>query len=423
MLIENRLIVCIANSWDYDPTSKHQIAKILATRNDIVWVNYHGSRRPKISRVDIAGAASALRRVVRGVQRVSPSLVQVTPMVIPGATRPLYKKLHEAMLVTQIRRAIRKTDRGRSLPVQVWSFAPDVPYLVGKFDEECFLYYCVDEYRQFDGFDNERIAEAEDMLIDRADLVVATSEPLLQVRRLRRPDTVLVRHGVDYDHFASVWRSELPAPVDLVGIPKPVFGFFGLIEHWIDCDFLAQVARQRPWYSFVLLGDVKVDVPQLRALPNVHLLGRKPYLELPGYCAHFDAAMLLFAQNAMTRHVNPVKMREYLAAGLAVISTPLPEANRYATPITVAETPESFAQACDRVLQTDYDGRAMDISRSVAHETWKKRVEDLSQIVMGVIRRRRGEACKPAAEVLPERRRTQTVANSDARLVATDEVV
>jgi len=420
-LIKNRLIVCIANSWDYDPTSKHQIARILAKQNDIVWVNYHGSRRPAISRVDIAGAASALRRVARGVQRVSASLVQVTPMVIPGATQPMLKMLHEAMLVAQIRRAIRKADRGRSLPVQIWSFAPDVPYLVGKFGEECFLYYCVDEYRQFEGFDNRRIAEAEDMLIDHADIVVATSEPLLQARRRRRPDTVLVRHGVDYDHFASAWRSKLPMPVDLAGIPKPIFGFFGLIEHWIDCGFLAQVARTRPWYSFVLLGDAKVDVSELRALPNVHLLGRKPYQALPAYSAHFDAAMLLFAQNAMTRHVNPVKMREYLAAGLPVISTPLPEANLYAAPIAVASTPEAFARACDRTLQTNYSGRAMDISRTVVHETWQKRVEGLATIVMGVVHRRPGEASKPVAEVLAGRHRSKTVASPDACPVAADE--
>jgi len=400
-LIENRLIVCIANSWDYDPTSKHQVARLLAKRNDIVWVNYHGSRRPTMSRVDVASAASALRRVARGIQRVSASLVQVTPMVIPGATRPMLTKLHEVMLVAQIRRAIRKVDRGRSLPVQVWSFAPDVPYLVGKFDEECFLYYCVDEYRKFEGFDNERIAAAEDALIDRADIVVATSEPLLEARRRRRPDTVLLRHGVDYDHFASAWRTEPAMPPDLALIPKPVFGFFGLIEHWIDCRFLAAVARQRPWYSFVLLGEAKVDVSELRALPNVHLLGRKPYAELPAYCAHFDAAMLLFAQNGMTRHINPVKMREYLAAGLPVVSTPLPEATRYSAPIKVADTPEAFAQVCDRILQTDYAGRTMDISRTVVGETWQQRVDELSEIVMRTITERRGAAKKPTAQVLP----------------------
>jgi len=422
-LIENRLIVCIANSWDYDPTSKHQIARILATGNEIVWVNYHGSRRPTIRRADLAGAVSALRRVARGVQRVSPSLTQVTPMVIPGATRPMLQKLHERMLVAQIRRAVRKANRGRSLPIQVWSFAPDVPYLVGKFDEECFLYYCVDEYRQFAGFDNRRIAEAEDALVDRADVVVATSEALLDARRRRRSDTVLIRHGVDFDHFASAWRSDLPMPLDLATIPRPVFGFFGLIEHWIDCGFLAEVARQRPWYSFVLIGESKVDVSVLRDLPNIHLLGRRPYHELPAYCAHFDAAMLLFAQNAMTRHVNPIKMREYLAAGLPVVSTPLPEADLYPAPIRTAETAEEFARACDRVLQTKYDGQAMDVSRSVAHETWRQRVEELSEIVMSAVRRRRGEVSKQAADVRVGSSRPRAAFGADAFVAVTEEVV
>lgn len=402
-MIKDRTIVCIANSWDYDPTSKHQVARILAKHNDIVWVNYHGSRRPTMSRVDIAGAASALRRVACGMRRVSDSIVQVTPMVIPGAKRAILRALHEKMLVAQIRRAIRKVNRGRSRPVQVWSFAPDVPYLVGKFGEECFLYYCVDEYREFEGFDSRRIAEAEDALIDRADVVVATSEHLLQARRRRRPDTVLVRHGVDHDHFATAWQSELPMPADIAGIPKPIFGFFGLIEHWIDGRFLAEVARLRPWYSFVLIGEAKVDVSELRGLDNVHLLGRKPYAELPAYCAQFGAAMLLFAQSAMTRHINPVKMREYLAAGLPVVSTPLPEADRYASAITVAPTPEAYARACDQTLTTSYDGQAMDISRIVMGETWKARVDELSEVVTHAVRRRSGEASKRAADLLPSR--------------------
>ena len=88
-MIEGRLIICIANSWDYDPTSKHQIMKILARRNDIVWVNYHGTRRPQASAADFRAAWSAVRRFVRGACRVTPSIVQVTPLVIPGAAQPL----------------------------------------------------------------------------------------------------------------------------------------------------------------------------------------------------------------------------------------------------------------------------------------------------------------------------------------------
>ncbi len=403
-MIQDRLIVCIASSWDYDPTSKHQIIKILSERNEIVWVNYHGSRRPGVNRADMRGAASALRRVVSGVQKATPTISQVTPLVIPGAAHPALKRVHEAMLVAQIRRAVRKTQHGRDLPVQVWSFAPDVPYLVGKFDEECFVYYCVDEYREFQGFHSERIAQAEDELLDRADVVVATSAPLLEARRQRRPDTTLARHGVDYDHFSTAWQQHLPIPADLAELPRPVFGYFGLIEHWVDIELLAQVARARPWFSFVLLGDAKVDVTELRSLSNVHLLGRKPYQQLPAYCAHFDAGLLLFAQNAMTRHVNPVKMREYIAAGLPVISTPLPEAAPYGRSITMASSAEAFALACDRAIQADYAGRAQDISRTVIQETWRARVEELSKLVMGFVAPEVVEASKPTEDVLPKPR-------------------
>jgi len=401
--------VCIASSWDYDPTSKHQIIKILAEKNEIVWVNYHGSRRPAMSRADLFRAGSALRRVARGVQKATPTISQLTPLVIPGAAHPLLKRVHERMLVAQVRRAIRKTQRGRSLPVQVWSFAPDVPYLVGKFDEECFLYYCVDEYREFEGFHAERIAAAEDELLDRADLVVATSTPLVAARRKRRPDTVLARHGVDYDHFSAAWQEHFSVPADLAELPRPVFGYFGLIEHWVNIALLAKVARLRPWFSFVILGDAKVDVSELRSLPNVHLLGRKPYAQLPAYCAHFDAGLLLFAQNAMTRHVNPVKMREYIAAGLPVISTPLPEARAYQRSITTAATPEAFARACDRAIRTDYAGRAQDISRTVVRETWRARVNELSKLVTGFVGSQITEGSKPVSDVLPKRRAKSVV--------------
>ena len=380
-MITDRLIVCIASSWDYDPTSKHQIMKILSSHNHVLWINYHGSRRPRISGVDFVDACAALRRVACGLRQATPSITQLTPMVIPGATRPPLARVHERLLIAQLRRGIQVVSRGQARPIQVWSFAPDVPYLMGAFGEECFVYYCVDEYTHFEGFDSKRIAAAENELIDGADVVITTSEPLLEAKRSRRADVVLVRHGVDYDHFARAWRSALPRPADLATIPGPLFGFFGLIHHWVDCALLAEVARRRPSYSFVLIGDCKSDVSELQALDNVHLLGRRPYEELPAYCAAFDAGMLLFARNAMTRSVNPVKMYEYLAAGLRIVSTPLPEAKRFEGPIIVADTAEAFAGACDRVLAEHSSCDANCISRLVEGETWASKVEYLSDII------------------------------------------
>jgi glycosyltransferase involved in cell wall biosynthesis len=303
--------------------------------------------------------------------------------VIPGARNAILERLHRRLLIAQLRRAVRKVDPGARKPIQVWSFAPDVPYLVGALEEECFVYYCVDEYTQFEGFDSRRVAAAEAELIRRAGIVIATSAPLRQAKAALRPDVTLVRHGVDYDHFARAWQDQTPPPDDLAAVPRPVFGFFGLIQHWVDRALLAEVARRRPYYSFVLIGDCKADVSELKRHNNVFLLGRRPYEDLPAYCSAFDAGLLPFARNAMTRNINPVKLSEYLAAGLPVVSTPLPEARRFGGPVLVADTIDGFASACDRVLTAPELADREAISRRVQTQTWASRVELLSEIVNG----------------------------------------
>lgn len=401
-MIKDRLIVCIASSWDYDPTSKHHIMSLLSRENDILWVNYHGSRRPAINRADLADVWRKLKRVAGGLQWVAPSFAQFTPLVIPGAANPLLQRLHQRMVISQIRRALRTVAGASNKKIQVWSFAPDVPYLVGAFDEECFIYYCVDEYRQFEGFDSQRIAAAENKLVDRADIVITTSEVLLNSKRKLRSDVVLVRHGVDYDHFAPAQRQALTRPPELDAIPRPIFGFFGLIHRWIDCALIAEVARLRPLYSFVLIGDAKVDTSQLDGLANVFLLGRRRYRDLPAYCAAFDAALLPFTTDAMTRNVNPVKMCEYLAAGLPVISTPLPEARRFEHAISVTETPRAFAEACDRVVAGDVPDRDA-IGRTVQSETWQSKVEYISDLIAARTNPILRTASMPSAQVGPWR--------------------
>ena len=402
-MIENRVIVCIGSAWDYDPTSKHQIMKRLARCNKILWVNYHGSRKPKADRRDFSRAFQALRRVTRGLTPINESMYQLTPLVIPGASNRLTQRLHERGLVAQIRRAIRLVDPHGQSPVQVWSFAPDVPYLVQAFGEECFVYYCVDEYRLFDGYDASRIAQLEDSLLDRADLVIASADALLESRRRRRSDTVLVPHGVEFDHFASAWRSPPNPPSDVADLPQPIFGFFGLIHHWMDLELLADVARMRPNYSFVLIGEAKVDTSILDGLDNVLMLGRRPYSQLPAYCAAFDAGLMLFRDTLMTRHVNPIKMYEYLAAGLPVISTSLPEANRFPKAIQIAASSREFAQACDAVASQTQSHNREATSQFVAAEDWSVKVEYLSNLVMTAGCSRRKERAKVTADAQVER--------------------
>ena len=382
-MIRHRISVCIASRWDYDPTSKHQVMKLLARHNDVVWVNYRGTRRPRANSADIGAVASTLTRVVQGVQRAGPRMVQLTPLVIPGATARLSQSANRRLLGGQIRRAVRKVQRQHDRPVQLWTYAPDVWFLADVMDYERLVYYCVDEYSEFQGFDPRAMARAERRLIERADVVITTSGALYESKRRLRPDAHLVRHGVDVPHFARALDNGLEVPPDLVGLRRPRLGFFGLIHHWIDCDLIESVARRRPDYSFVLIGADHRNHAGLLRQPNVHLLGRRAYASLPAYCRGFDAALLPFVCNRMTENINPIKLREYLAAGLPVVSTPLPEAVRYSPDVLIASDAESFARGCDEAVAQSSPSRRKARSRRVAGETWDAVVERLSRIVEG----------------------------------------
>jgi len=384
-MIRNRLIVCIASCWDYDPTSKHHLMRILSRENKVLWINYHGTRRPGISRWDARDCISAVLRVAQGLRQVTTGLWQLTPLVIPGTTGPLLGKIHQRLLIEQIDRAKGVLDPQRSMPVQIWTFAPDVHFLGGALGEERFVYYCVDEYTKFQGFDSAVMAELEAKLLRRADVVIATSKPLCEAKRKIRAGVELVPHGVDYEHFASAWRKPLPAPPDMREIPRPIFGFFGLIHHWFDVELLARVASLRPHYSFVLIGDCKIDSGLLSGLPNVHLLGRKDYATLPAYCATFSAGLLPFVRNEMTQCINPIKLTEYLAAGLPVISTAIPAAEEFGGQVAIARTAEEFARYCDAALKYAAADRAK-ISERVRAHTWEARVETVSQLVSHSVR-------------------------------------
>ncbi len=121
-MIEDRIIVCLASNWRIDPTSKHQVMKLLSQRNHVLWVNYHASRRPQASVRDVRAVVWKLGQVFGGVEDVSPRLHVLTPMVVPLPGLPGAATVNRTLLVRQIQQAMGRLPRR---PVQVWSFAPE----------------------------------------------------------------------------------------------------------------------------------------------------------------------------------------------------------------------------------------------------------------------------------------------------------
>ena len=159
------------------------------------------------------------------------------------------------------------------------------------------------------------------------------------------------------------------------------------MQDWVDLDLIAKLARAYPRGSVVVVGKSLVDTQKLASIPNVHLLGRKPYEALPGYCKGFDAAIIPFLLNELTRNVNPIKLREYLSAGLPVVSTEIPEVALYASDaagaarVSVARTHDDFLAAVARELAGDTPDKRCARSDAMKSETWEKKVEALGATI------------------------------------------
>ena len=376
-MIEGRTILCFASGYEAPPTSKHHVMHLLAERNTVLWVNYHASRAPTATASDLGHIARKVRQILRGVTNPRQNLYVLTPAVLPLPGRAWARAINRRLLIGRIRAALRRFGRG---PVQVWSFAPDIAYLLGHFGEEKVVYYCVDDHASFSGYDAEQVRRDEETLCRRADLVVTTSKALQDAKAPLNPNTIFVPHGVDYEHFSRAVKEDLPVPDDMKTIPHPILGFFGLIRDWVDLDLLAEVCCRRPEWHIVMIGDSTVDLTPYRAIPNLHFLGRRPYEQLPAYCKAFDVGLIPFKINDLTRAVNPIKLREYLAAGLPVVSTPLPEVVTCGNLVHLGDTAETFQAAITQALSTTAAAR-QGYSEAMRRETWPEKVHAICRSI------------------------------------------
>jgi glycosyltransferase involved in cell wall biosynthesis len=356
--------------------------RLLAERNHVIWVNYHASRRPRFNLEDARTALSRLYQARRPRRRVASGIDVVSPLLIPCPESSAVRAFNMRVLAARIRAALR---RAPDRPMQLWLFTPDAPELIDLLPAERVVYYCVDEFSAFSGFNRELIERLERRTIAGADAVITTSTALFEFRRRRHANTHLIPHGVDVEHFASCERvAPGDVPADVRDVPRPIFGYFGVIGDYVDLELLEAAAGARPDWSFVLIGQaVGVETGPLARLSNVHLLGPKRYELLPRYCRRFDVGLIPFRMNRLTRAVNPIKLREYLAAGLPVISAPMTEVLRYRPAVQTARSVAEFIRAGEAALSFAATTPSEEIRALVASESWQARLADLHVAVMG----------------------------------------
>lgn len=377
-MISDRIIICFASGWNYHPTSKHHVMRRLSERNHVIWINWHASRCPRIGWQDIKLAVSKLHQVQQGARQVNPNMTVMTPMQIPLPGSSLMRKVNAKLVRRAIEKELRKLP---DLPVQVWSFAPDVSDLLGKFNEELDLYYCVDAFGEFPGFNRALIERRERELMDQCDLILTTSSPLYESKKLLHPNVHLFQHGVDHAHLSRAITEELPVPEDLQNLPRPIYGFVGVIGEWVDHDLIAELARRNRQASIVMIGPETTSRGKCAGQPNIHFLGGKDYTQLPAYLKHFDVGLIPFRNVALTRNANPIKLYEYLAAGVPTVSTSLPAVQPKEGSVWIADDASMMSASCHEAMNHNEPNLRARRSRETFSESWTQRVEQMSELI------------------------------------------
>jgi glycosyltransferase involved in cell wall biosynthesis len=191
-------------------------------------------------------------------------------------------------------------------------------------------------------------------LISRADVVFTGGYQLYQSKSRYHSNVHFYGCGVDAEHFTKARTPDTELPAEVANLPRPILGYFGVIDERLDYPLLAQIAQEMPDASIVMVGPLaKVEQDSLPNFQNIHWLGQRAYTDLPALVKCFDVCLMPFALNEATQYINPTKTLEYMAAGKPVVSTAVPDVLHHFTPIVdVALTPEEFIAAIQRAARS-----------------------------------------------------------------------
>jgi glycosyltransferase involved in cell wall biosynthesis len=384
--LAGRDIVCVGfNDWDAEVwTNQHHLMARLAADNRVLFVESLGLRRPTLAGRDVRRMARRLKSGLRGPRSVlgpgvDGTLRVVSPLVLPGHANRLARSVNAFALPRLVGRAAARM--GLSEPI-LWGYVPQAELLLDCLAPSLVVYHCVDDIAAHPRIDAGAFEAAERRFARRADLVLASSPPLAEKMSRLSSEVHCMPNVADVELFGTALG---PGPIDpaVAALPKPRIVFMGAIAATkVDVPLLTELATLRPHWSIVLvgpvgLGDPQTDASALARIDNVHLIGVRPYSQLPAVLRGAQAAIVPYLLNQLTAGIFPMKVYEYLAAGLAVVATPLP-ALEGVEGISFAAGASDFARQLERLMSDDGPAARAARSQLADGHSWEARMREIA---------------------------------------------
>ena len=376
-------VVC-ASTADFDAplwTNKQHLMSRVASEIPVLYVESLGLRRPRPTRRDALRVACRVRAATgrqpgSGVE----GLEIASPLVLPYHGLRAARAVNGHLLASGLGRRVPELPRPRLL----WAYSPAV---IDELDLSLFdriLYHAVDDLGSVPGVPGV-VALLEARLARRADAVVASADRLASRLSRFNPNTHLVGNVADVDHFAVALRSPYEPPdVSMLARPRAIF-VGALSDHKVDWPLVVEIAARLPDWSFIVIGPPGEETSmegwrRAAELPICHVLGSRSYAELPSYLASADVGLIPYRLTEHTSGIWPLKLVEYLAAGLGVVATPLDALRtRVELPVALCADSTAFAEA---IRAVDRGARARHArSLSVVDRSWESLLDRIFSVI------------------------------------------
>lgn len=383
LVLHSRNILCMSTpSWESDYAKTIvEMMRILAQENKVLYVENPATWLDLfrlISKRKWGQIGFLLSAKPKKVEEQNSCVYVLNPgPVIPINFLPhnsLYERIlkwNNQVVLRKVKRALTRLKMKDEL-IHINAFNPMLAaHTLHHFDETTSVYYCYDEISAAAYMkDHGTILEPE--LLQSADLTVVTSAGLLENKKEHAKRIALVKNGVDYSLFSQGFREDMPKEI--------VVGYIGSIDDRFDLDLLAFCMDAHPEWTFEFVGRITDEKTAdfLRGRKNVLLRGAKASCDLPVFLPHYSVGIIPFVKNKFTRGIYPLKINEYLAAGVPVVLTDFGLLDEFEQISSITKSKEEFLSALEQQIENDSAEKRHARKEFARGNSWKARAEVFS---------------------------------------------
>jgi len=396
-MLQDQSIICFGGEdwWYHHPHSKnHLMRRFARAGNKVIFVNSISMGMVSVRHKDfLPRVTRKLRSYAKLARTTDEGITVVSPAVVPFFGSSAARTINERLLATQIGTLARS--RGLRQPI-LWIAIPTAVQMVGRLNESLVVYHVSDKYdanTMDHAVDPSLITGLHNCALDSADIIFYSSRKLFDEATRARGKSFLLEQAVDFDHWSRVAGESLAVPPEVASISRPRLGYFGAIEPWlIDQELIKRAAREHPDWQWVFIGNKSRGV-EIESLPNTHFLPPVAYDNLPNYAAGFDVCVLPWdTDKAFTSYGSAIKVREYMATGIPVVISPLPEYEPMCDVLRIARSRDDFLALVEDALHEKDMKAAAKRQAAVRDGTWDARAEFVSGVIEGALSRKRKSA-------------------------------